>query len=123
MPGKIAMPRNNRRQEERVRKREDALRPSPNLGYSQDHLGVYFLRRGVLKTAEAYFRRAIYLNPYEPLFLANLATCLFEMGQLEEARKLATMVVKAGRLEAVDELLKLLEKSFQEKYQEQTEGE
>jgi Tfp pilus assembly protein PilF len=92
------------------------------LGYVQDNMGVYFVSRRAWKFAEAQFRRAVYLNPFEPLFLAHLATCLYQMGRLKEAQKLASTVVKAGRTDAVEELLKLLEKPFRRKYLEETGG-
>lgn len=111
------------KKEERERRREEALRPSPHLGYVQDNMGVYFVSRRAWKFAEAQFRRAVYLNPYEPLFLAHLATCLYQMGRLKEAKKLASIVVKAGRMDAVEELLKFLEKTFKQRYREKTKGE
>lgn len=101
---------NNRKQEERDRRREEALRPSPHLGYGYDKMGVYFLKRRAFKLAEAQLRRAVYLNPYEPLFLSHLAICLFEMKRLAECSELVSRVLKAGRLDAVRDLVAYLER-------------
>ncbi len=98
-----------RRKKDRERLREEALRPSPHLGYEHFNLGVYFLSRRAFKLAEDRFRRAIWLNPYEPLFLYELAVSLYEQGRLEESRKLALTVQKTGKLDSsVDELLEFL---------------
>lgn len=117
------MPRKRRKQKDKERLREEALRPSPHLGFRDFNLGVYFLRRRAFKFAEAQFRRAVWLNPYEPLFLSHLAICLYELGQMQESRKLALIVAKAGKLESVRELLELLDKPFKQRYQEKIKGE
>ena len=57
--------------------REDLLRPSRLLGYDHDRIGGYCLSRGSVSIAEASFRRAIWLNPYEPRVLLHLAQALF----------------------------------------------
>ena len=64
---------------------EERLHPSRYLGYDRDHLGVALLRREMFEVAEALFRRAVYLNPYEAAFKQHLAWCLFRMDRLEEA--------------------------------------
>ena len=64
---------------------EERLHPSRYLGYDRDHLGVALLRREMFEVAEALFRRAVYLNPYEAGFKQHLAWCLFRMDRLGEA--------------------------------------
>jgi len=66
-------------------RREDALRPSPFLGYNRDNLGLYLLSRQAYPIAESQFRRAIWLNPYEPRFRVHLAWTLLRMGRRSEA--------------------------------------
>ena len=68
--------------------REEALRPSPYLGYDRDEIGRYLMEREAWDLAEAQFRRAVWLNPYEPVFKADLARCLICQGKMEEALKL-----------------------------------
>jgi hypothetical protein len=74
-------------------RREDLLRPSLYLGYDRDQLGVYFVERGIMKLAESQFRRAAWLNPYEPLFKVHLAGALLALGRSEEARSLIQEVL------------------------------
>jgi tetratricopeptide (TPR) repeat protein len=74
--------------------REDALRPHPWLGYSRDRLGLYLMERGAHGIAEAQFRRAAWLNPFEPEFRVHQATALMEMGRLGEATALVDEVLK-----------------------------
>jgi len=64
---------------------EERLRPNRYLGYDRDSLGVALLRREMFTAAESQFRRAVYLNPYEPAFRQHLAWCLHRMGQDAEA--------------------------------------
>lgn len=67
--------------------REEALRPSRFLGFNHDQLGLYLLTREAYEIAESEFRRAIWLNPYEPSFPAHLAWCLYKQDKLAEARE------------------------------------
>ncbi len=107
-----SMPIKGRKRKDREILREDALRPSPYLGYGYLNLGNYFLQHRAFKLAETQFRRAIWLNPYEPKFLYELAVCLFEQGRLEEAMKVASRVKKTGKFDSLaDELLELLGRS------------
>jgi len=64
---------------------EERLRPNRFLGYDRDHLGVALLRRDMLEAAESQFRRAVYLNPFEPGFKLHLAWCLYKMNRFREA--------------------------------------
>lgn len=67
------------------RAREELLRPCPYLGYDHDRIGVHCLAKEAFGVAEWSFRRAIWLNPYEPRFLLHLAHVLFRQKQHEEA--------------------------------------
>jgi tetratricopeptide (TPR) repeat protein len=66
--------------------REELLRPSRHLGYDRDILGLHLMRREAYLIAESQFRRAIWLNPFEPLFKAHLAVCLYELHHYSEAK-------------------------------------
>jgi Flp pilus assembly protein TadD len=68
-------------------RREELLRPSKFLGYNHNTLGLYLIERGAFSIAESELRRAIWLNPYEPAFMANLAWCLYRQGRRDEARQ------------------------------------
>jgi len=70
---------------DRNEQREEALRPCPFLGYDRDALGIHLYSRGAYKIAETQFRRAIWLNPDEPLFKIHLAQCLRRLGKHEDA--------------------------------------
>lgn len=67
------------------RAREELLRPCPYLGYDHDRIGVHCLARGALEIAEKSFRRAIWLNPYEPQFVLHLAQTLFQKKRYKES--------------------------------------
>lgn len=67
------------------RAREELLRPCPYLGYDHDRIGVHCLAKDALTIAERFFRRAIWLNPYEPRFVLHLAHALFRLKRYEEA--------------------------------------
>lgn len=71
------------------RAREELLRPCPYLGYDHDRIGVHCLAKEALGIAERSFRRAIWLNPYEPRFLLHLAHAIQRQKRYEEA--LATL--------------------------------
>lgn len=68
-------------------RREDALRPSRYLGYDRDALGLYLLSREAYEIAETQFRRAIWLNPFEPAFKKHLALCLYKLERNAEVLK------------------------------------
>jgi len=74
--------------------REEALRPHPRLGYDRDRLGVYLVSCEAYEIAEGEFRRAIWLNPFEPLFKQHLAMCLRAQGRYDEALKCAIEALK-----------------------------
>ncbi len=68
--------------------REEVLRPSHYLGYDRDEMGCYFLGREAFELAESQFRRAVYLNPFEPTFKVHWAVALTHLNRLDEARAL-----------------------------------
>jgi tetratricopeptide (TPR) repeat protein len=72
---------------DREERKEEALRPSPYIGYNRDKLAIYLLSRKAYKIAESQFRRAIWLNPYEPVFKQHLAVCLYQDGRYTEAKE------------------------------------
>ncbi len=67
--------------------REELLRPSRFLGYDRDSLGRYALSKQMFEVAESQFTRAVYLNPYEPMFKQHLAWSLYKQGKYVEARR------------------------------------
>lgn len=66
-------------------RRENILRPSRYLGYDRDQLGMHLMSREAYAMAESQFRRAVWLNPFEPAFREHLAWCLFRQKRYEEA--------------------------------------
>ena len=90
-------------------RREELLRPSPNLGYDRVRIALHLIEREAYAIAEAELRRAIWLNPYEPAFKLHLAFCLYREKRFEEAKE---MLLSAGEQEnhkGRDSLLKLIE--------------
>ncbi|MGD0139034.1 MAG: tetratricopeptide repeat protein [Tepidisphaeraceae bacterium] len=83
-----------RRKIDREERRENVMRPSPYLGYDRDELGLYFNDRGAADLAESQFRRAVWLNPYEPEFKVHLAECLYRRRQYVQAAKWADEALK-----------------------------
>jgi tetratricopeptide (TPR) repeat protein len=69
--------------------REELLRPCPYLGYDHERIGVHCLIKEAFEIAERSFRRAIWLNPYEPRFVLHLAHAL--LGQKRHEDALATL--------------------------------
>jgi len=76
--------------------REELLRPCPFLGYDRDQLGVHLLGRGALELAESQFRRAAWLNPYEPWFKLHWATALLALGRMDDAKRLLNDLLAGG---------------------------
>jgi Flp pilus assembly protein TadD len=86
--------RKHRQQRDRLIVREELLRPSRHLGYDRDQLGVYFLEREAFDLAESQFHRAIWLNPYEPLFKVHWAVSLVRLGRGEDAHRVICEVLQ-----------------------------
>ena len=78
---------------DRNERRENALRPSPYLGYDRDALGLHLMSREAFWIAEPQFRRAVWLNPFEADFKNHLAWCLYRQDKLGEARQWAQEAV------------------------------
>jgi tetratricopeptide (TPR) repeat protein len=73
---------------------ERARELEPNNPAAWNNLAIYFSHRGPVKKAFAYYAKAIELNPIEPLYYQNLATCVFsyrkdakEFYQLDDDQK------------------------------------
>lgn len=95
---------------DRDERRENALRPCKYLGYNWDDLGLYFIDREAPHTAEAQFRRAIWLNPFEPEFKLHLAGCLFQQKRNTEARDLVVQAMQVlPEREDAKQLLRLID--------------
>jgi Flp pilus assembly protein TadD len=91
-------------------RREEALRPSRCLGYDRDTLAMHLMSREVFDVAESQFRRAVWLNPFQPRFKWHLAWCLYRQGRLADARHWAAQaVVEAPRETEFRRLLDLIE--------------
>jgi tetratricopeptide (TPR) repeat protein len=86
----------NRKADKRDRneRREDILRPSRYLGYDRDQLALHLMHREAFEIAESQFRRAAWLNPFEPAFKVHLAECLYHMHQYVEAREWASKALE-----------------------------
>ena len=96
---------------EHIRLREDLLRPSHYLGYDHDSLAVYIYNRRAYSIAEKEFRRAVWLNLYEPKFKVHLAWSLYKLNDIKGATDwvLKTLKQDSKNKEAL-ELLELIEK-------------
>jgi Tfp pilus assembly protein PilF len=92
--------------------REEKMRPSRFLGYDRDSLGMYALQREMFPVAESQFRRAAWLNPFEPAFLQHLAWCLYKQGKYAEAKRCIVEALsrKSGDKDYHQVLLKIEEK-------------
>lgn len=78
----------------RERLLEDGMRPSPFLGYSENRIGIHLLEKDATELAIEQFRRAIWLNPYEPLFAVHLAVALIRLKKEGDAKKIIQAVLK-----------------------------
>ena len=90
-------------------RREDALRPCPYLGYDRDALAMHLLERGAHSIAESQFRRAIWLNPFEPRFKVHLAWCLCREKRYAEALTWIEQVPAGCMAETVADIKRLIE--------------
>jgi len=72
---------------QRNQRLEDAWRPSRLLGYNHNALAMHLTECDAFTIAESELRRAVWLNPYEAAFMANLAWCLHRQGRSEEAQQ------------------------------------
>jgi len=109
------MPRttvDNRDPDER---REDALRPCRYLGYDRDRLAMHLVERGAYEIAESQFRRAVWLNPFEPRFKAHLAWCLYKQGRHADALACLAKVSEAEMDADMKTIVRLIEQGVSKK--------
>jgi len=97
-----------------ARRREEALRPCPLLGYDWDALGMHLAAREAYPQAEAMLRRAIWLNPFEPRFKIHLAWCLCRTKQYAEARRWLGEIPAGYQEETVAEVRRQIEEGEHE---------
>ena len=64
---------------------EEFLRPNRFLGYDWANIGIYLYNIRAFEIAEMQFRRANWLNPFEPKFKMLIARCLYKRGLMPEA--------------------------------------
>lgn len=98
----------------REERREDALRPDPRLGYDRDALGMHLLSREAWTVAEPQFRRAVWLNPFEPEFKQHLAWCLYRQGRYAEALGWARESLAQRDTADTRAMMELIEKGLKE---------
>ena len=117
------MSRKSARTNDRDQRREEVLRPHPRLGYDHDRLGAHLVSCEAYEIAEGEFRRAIRLNPFEPLFKQHLAMCLRAQGRLDEALQCAVEALKqhAGSQE-IERTVELLRRDLAEAQAQEQKG-
>lgn len=93
-------------------RREELLRPNPNLGYDRDRLALHLIEREAYSLAEGELRRAIWLNPFEPAFRLHLAFCLYRQKRYGEAREALLEAGGEGVAAERAELMKLIEEKL-----------
>ena len=91
--------------------REEVLRPCRSLGYDRDRIGLYLLERGAIDIAETQFRRAVWLNPFEPRFRVHMSLCLSMQGRHEDAVAYLSEISE----EQMDEHMRSIVRSFRER--------
>jgi len=104
----------------REERREDVLRPCPYLGYDHDQLGAYLMERAAFRIAEAEFRRAVWLNPYEASFKTHLAASLYCQERCAEARE---WIAKALEQRPADKEAERLRAKIEKELAQDTSGE
>ena len=99
---------------EQDRRREDVMRPWPTLGYDRDRIALHMMHVEAFPTAESEFRRAVWLNPYEPRFKVHLAWCLFREKKYAEAKEwvLSALEQRPGDKECTD-VLRVIEDALE----------
>ncbi len=76
--------------------REELLRPNPYLGYRDNSLALYLIKQEAFAIAEKELRRAVWLNPFEPVFKAHLAWCLHREQKDDEAQEWLRQALEQG---------------------------
>lgn len=107
------------RRKDRAERREELLRPSRYLGYDRDTLGVHLVSCHAYDLAEAQFRRAIWLNPYEPRFKEHLACCLYKQQRYREAKECILKALEQKEDDGFRHTLELIEEKLKAGSQEQ----
>lgn len=102
-------PRRRKTRLSREERRENALRPDPRLGYDWDSVGLHLVSREAYGPAEVHLRRAVWLNPYEPVFKQHLAWCLFLEAKYAEAKEWAVLAQTQADSSEVRTILDLIE--------------
>jgi tetratricopeptide (TPR) repeat protein len=100
---------------DREERREDLLRPNPYMGYYRDDIAMHLVDREAYEIAESQFRRAIWLNPFEPRFKVHLAWCLYKQGRDADARACLSEVPEADMDDDMRTMAKLIRQSPAEK--------
>jgi len=100
------------RREDRGERREEALRPSRSLGYDRDSIGVHLVSKGAYNIAASQFRRAIWLNPFEPRFKEHLACCLYKQERYREAKEWILKALSQKEDEESRHILALIEQEL-----------
>lgn len=76
--------------------RDEVLRPSSSLGYAEERIGRHLLGEcDAPAQAELFFRRAAWLNPFEPFFQLHIAQALYEQDRFAEAMELLQRISKS----------------------------
>jgi hypothetical protein len=73
--------------------REELLRPSSYLGYDRDQLGAHLMSRHAVELAELQFRRAAWLNPFEPVFRLHWAMALITLKRTVQAHEIVRELI------------------------------
>lgn len=81
---------------EKAARKEEALRPCEFIGYDRDELGCYFMQREAYKLAESQFARAVWLNPFAPMFKVHHAWALIKMKKMAPAKTLLSEVLRGA---------------------------
>ncbi len=92
---------------DKIREREEALRPSRFLGFNHHILGKHLYSIGCFQLAAQELERAVWLNPYETKFLLPLAWSYFRLGKKDSAQETIEEYLK--KYPHNDEAEKLLE--------------
>jgi tetratricopeptide (TPR) repeat protein len=74
---------------EAVARREKIIGLNPWGGYNHNSLGCEFGEMGSWALAASEFEMAIEINPWEPMFKANLARAFVALGRYEDAEAMA----------------------------------
>ena len=116
------MPKQKSDKRSRDERREEALRPCDTLGYDRDSLALHFLEKEMFALAEAQLRRAIWLNPFEPVFKVHLGWCLYRQDKFAEAQEWARKALDLKEDSNTRDLLNLIERALDEENGQHAQG-